>query len=35
MRSVKDMSGTHRSIRITRSHEEDYQLHNEFGVAIR
>jgi hypothetical protein len=29
------MSATHRSIRVTTSHEEDYQLHDEFGVANR
>jgi len=31
----REMSATHRSIRVTTSHEEDYQLHDEFGVANR
>jgi hypothetical protein len=31
----REISETHRPIRVTTSHEEDYQLHNEFGVANR
>src|SRR6202451_4746594 len=32
---AREMSATHRSIRVQRSHEEDYQLRDEFGVAKR
>jgi hypothetical protein len=34
-RRDREMSATHHPIRATTSHEEDYQLHNEFDVANR
>ena len=33
--SDREMSATHRSTRVTTSHKEDYQLHDEFDVANR
>jgi hypothetical protein len=29
----REVSATHHSIGVTTAHEEDYQLHNELGVA--